>query len=89
MGYGEAQLADLRDTLEASGAEVVVSGTPLDLARLIELDIPVVRARYAYADAGPVLLGDLLGAFLERSGIGREHEREADVRERQTREKQE
>jgi predicted GTPase len=64
MGYGAPQLEDLRNTIEASGADVVVSGTPLDLARLISLEIPVVRARYAYADTESPLLGDLLSEFL-------------------------
>jgi predicted GTPase len=64
MGYGALQLEDLRNTIEASGADVVVSGTPLDLARLISLEIPVVRARYAYADTESPLLGDLLSEFL-------------------------
>ncbi|MCP5060010.1 MAG: GTPase [bacterium] len=50
MGYGEAQLEALRRTLEATDAELVVAGTPVDLAALIPLRIPVVRARYAYED---------------------------------------
>jgi predicted GTPase len=69
MGYGNSQLADLRETLDAVDADVIVSGTPLDLARLISLRKPVVRARYAYADAGPPLLGDLLSSFLARAGL--------------------
>jgi predicted GTPase len=74
MGYGPQQLDDLRRTLDAANAEIVVSGTPLDLARLIQVRKPVVRARYNYADAGPPLLGDLLSEFLEeiqRGGAGK------------------
>ena len=44
----------------------MVSGTPLDLARLVKLSKPVVRARYAYADTEPPLLGDLLGELLAK-----------------------
>jgi len=50
MGYGEHQLADLRATLEATNADLVVSGTPLDLSGLIRLEKPIVRARYGYAE---------------------------------------
>jgi predicted GTPase len=69
MGYGESQLADLRATLEAVDADVIVSGTPIDLARLLRPGKPVVRARYRYADAdgrdGPESeLGRALDAFL-------------------------
>jgi predicted GTPase len=69
MGYGPEQRAALARTLEATPADVVVSGTPLDLARLLGLSKPVVRARYGYApppdESGPGLEG-LLDAFLRR-----------------------
>jgi predicted GTPase len=72
MGYSEQQLDALRQTLDAAEADVIVSGTPIDLARLIELDKPVVRARYAYADAGPgTLEGQVmarLAPYLEKEG---------------------
>jgi predicted GTPase len=50
FGYSAAQRADLRDTIEASGAEVVVAGTPIDFAHAVPTSLPVVRARYDYAD---------------------------------------
>jgi predicted GTPase len=59
-GYGEAQLAALRTTINASDAEVVLAATPIDLARLGGIDKPVVRARYGYADAGTPTLADVV-----------------------------
>jgi len=50
MGYGREQVAALARTIAASGAEIVVAGTPVDLARLLGLALPVVRARYDFAD---------------------------------------
>lgn len=50
MGYGREQSAALARTIAASGAEIVVAGTPVDLARLLGLALPVVRARYDFAD---------------------------------------
>ncbi|MGE0747047.1 MAG: GTP-binding protein [Rhodospirillales bacterium] len=50
LGYGAAQLADLRATIEAADVEVVVAATPVDLAALVPLTRPVVRARYAFAE---------------------------------------
>ncbi|MGD8869369.1 MAG: cyclic 2,3-diphosphoglycerate synthase, partial [Gemmatimonadales bacterium] len=34
MGYGEEQIAELQETIQRSDADVVVVGTPIDLARL-------------------------------------------------------
>jgi predicted GTPase len=64
VGYGPAQLAALAATIDASPADIVVSATPIDLARLIAIAKPVVRARYDYAPDGPPLLADLVDRFL-------------------------
>jgi predicted GTPase len=68
VGYTEAQLHALRETIAGSEAEVVVSATPFDLAAQIKIDKPVVRARYEYADAdaGDASLASHLDAFLAR-----------------------
>jgi predicted GTPase len=50
VGYGPEQLAALAKTLDAADADLIVTGTPIDLARLVPLAKPVVRARYGYAD---------------------------------------
>jgi predicted GTPase len=65
MGYGEAQLAALRATINASRAEVVLVATPVDLARLGGFTKPIVRARYGYADAGSPTLAALVGQRLD------------------------
>jgi predicted GTPase len=68
MGYGDAQLAELRATINASRAEVVIAATPMDLARLGGIERPVVRARYSYADAGePTLASLVLGLLGQRT----------------------
>jgi predicted GTPase len=66
IGYQEWQLAALRATIEASRADVVVSATPIDLAALLELRKPVVRAGYEYADAAAPALSDIVQDFVER-----------------------
>ena len=50
VGYFPDQLRALQKTIADSDAEVIVSGTPCDLARLITPDRPWVRAFYAYDD---------------------------------------
>ncbi|MDH3739032.1 MAG: GTPase, partial [Alphaproteobacteria bacterium] len=64
MGYDEAQKSALAATLNASGADVVIAGTPIDLAQDISLDVPIVRARYRYADQGAPTLWDSVKAYL-------------------------
>lgn len=69
MGYSPAQLSALASSLDATPADVVVSGTPVDLAALLSLDKPVVRARYEFAEADTPGLGAAIDAFLERAGL--------------------
>jgi predicted GTPase len=64
MGYTHAQLADLTATLVRADVEFVLSATPIDLAALLQVDKPVIRVRYEYADAGEPTLGDVLQRFL-------------------------
>ena len=68
LGYSARERAALARTIEASEAEVVVSGTPLDLARLLSLRLPVVRARYTLADLDRPGLAELVDEFLARVG---------------------
>jgi predicted GTPase len=46
MGYGEEMLADLEATVNATPADAVVAGTPIDLGRVIKANKPIVRVRY-------------------------------------------
>ncbi len=65
LGYNPKQLALLRNVINASNADVVVSATPIDLARLIDVTKPVVRIRYDYEDIGEPSLESLVDSFLE------------------------
>jgi predicted GTPase len=50
MGYSPAQIESLASSIRSAGAELVIAGTPVDLARLLDNEFPVVRARYDFAD---------------------------------------
>jgi predicted GTPase len=52
MGYSPAQLEALRQSINATPADVVVSATPSDLAALIDVNKPMVRAHYEFAEVG-------------------------------------
>jgi predicted GTPase len=60
MGYGEAQMRDLEATINASDADLVVVGTPIDLTRVIKLTKPFQRVRYELQELGQPTLADLL-----------------------------
>lgn len=64
MGYSEAQLALLRATIDAANADVVVAGTPIDLAALLHVNKPVVRAHYEFADVEEPTLESVMDCFL-------------------------
>ena len=70
VGYDDAQLAALAATIEASAADVVVVATPFDLARLVRVTKPLVRARYEFAEAGEPTLGAVVDDFLARARLG-------------------
>lgn len=69
MGYSPQQLADLEATIDATPADVVVIGTPIDLARLIRIDKPTVRVRYKIEDVSTPTLDDLIDEFLRSRGL--------------------
>ena len=60
MGYSAEQRHDLAATIRASGADAVVAGTPIDLARDADLDVPTYRVRYQHRDHGSPKLMDLV-----------------------------
>jgi predicted GTPase len=64
MGYGAGQMADLEATIRASGCDVVVTGTPIDLGRIIDIDVPVRHASYELKEIGPTSLLDALTPLL-------------------------
>jgi predicted GTPase len=60
MGYSEQQLRDLETTINSSGAEVVVIGTPMDLRRIVKIKLPAVQVRYDLQEIGHPTLEDVL-----------------------------
>ena len=60
MGYGKQQVADLQATIAAAPVDAVVIGTPIDLARIVEIQQPHTRVRYELEELGSPTLSDLL-----------------------------
>ena len=70
MGYGEAQTRDLEATIramvEADAVDAIVSGTPVDITRVITVDVPLTRARYELREQQPGRLAGALATSLDR-----------------------
>ena len=60
MGYGEEQMAELKETLERVDADLVLAATPIDLGGLLELDKPVTRVRYELAQVSGRPLAEII-----------------------------
>jgi predicted GTPase len=60
MGYGAEMIAELERTVNAVPADVVVTGTPINLARLLRVNKPVIRAGYEFQDVGDEGLGEII-----------------------------
>ncbi len=69
LGYSEEQIRDLRETLNSVPADLIVSATPVDLTRLMELNKPVVRVRYEIQEIGRPTLEDVIEEFLREKGL--------------------
>jgi predicted GTPase len=66
MGYGAAQLRALGETINNAEAEIVVSATPVDLSRLLDIDRKIVRVFYEFAEVGEPKLSAIVDEFLQR-----------------------
>ena len=69
MGYGEKQMKELEETINNADADVVVSGTPIDLNRVVKVNKPIVRVRYELEEIGKPDLEDVLKEFLNKHNL--------------------
>jgi predicted GTPase len=66
LGYGEKQVAELKQTIERIPCDVVVIGTPIDLRRVMTINKPTIRVKYELKVLGPLSLEQVLDDFLKR-----------------------
>jgi len=69
MGYGEQQLKDLEATINATDCDSVVIGTPIDLARIVNIEKPATRVTYDLAEKGEPNMAGILGEFTTKHGL--------------------
>lgn len=64
MGYGKEQKRDLKATIDKTPADIVISGTPMDLNRVIKTNKEILRVTYELAEIGSPNLSDVLKEFV-------------------------
>ena len=69
MGYGEEQIKDLEATINNTPADVVISGTPIDLSRVIKVNKPIVRVDYELQEIGDPTFDDILEEFVKNFNL--------------------
>ena len=65
MGYSDAQLRELEETVNKVECDVVVTGTPIDLGRLIDSRHPIRHVRYELEEIGHPTIEDVLAPVLK------------------------
>lgn len=60
MGYGEAMMQDLEKTINQADVDTVVSGSNIDLTRVIKINKPLQRVRYELQEIGEPTLATIL-----------------------------
>ena len=60
LGYGERQIRELEETINAAPCDVVVVGTPIDLRRIVKINKPAVYVRYELQEVGSPNLEEIL-----------------------------
>jgi predicted GTPase len=69
MGYGEAQVKDLEATIAKAaegGVEALAVGTPIDLAKIVNIPVPSTRVRYELQVIGRPTLEEVLEPVLKK-----------------------
>jgi predicted GTPase len=67
MGYSAEQLQELEATINAVDCDVVVAGTPVDLARLIHCRHPIRQAAYELQEIGEPTIEQALAPIIARA----------------------
>jgi predicted GTPase len=60
MGYSDEQLRELEQTINAADCDIVVTGTPVDLSRLINSKHPIRHVRYELEEVGTPTIAEVL-----------------------------
>lgn len=63
MGYGEKQIGELQETLDRADCDLILTGTPIDIRRLIKPNKPIIHCRYELEEMTKPGLKEILSEF--------------------------
>ena len=66
MGYGDQQMQDLAATIEKTECDSVIIATPIDLARVIQINKPNTRVQYSLQEIGCPTIEDVLEPLIKK-----------------------
>jgi len=66
MGYSKEQLAELESALNKADCDLILSGTPIDLSRIVKVNKPVIRVKYRLQEKSRPDLAEIVGKVLDR-----------------------
>ena len=69
LGYGKTQIRELEQTINKTPCDLVIIGTPMDLAELIKINKPSVYITYHLKEKGRPNLKDILKDFVRKNNI--------------------
>ena len=67
MGYGKKQIKELEQTINNTNCDIVVSGTPIDITRVLKADKPIVRVRYSVGKETAKELEKIVNNFTKKN----------------------
>src|SRR5680860_1391227 len=69
IGYYPDQLRELEETVKGAAVDVVISATPLDIRRLIHVEVPVVQVDYELEELESPGVAGVVRGFLADHGL--------------------
>ena len=70
MGYGDKQIKDLESTINKVDCDLIISGTPIDISRVLQANKPIVRVRYGVGSETGNLLEKMIDKFIIDHKLG-------------------
>ncbi|HJL63669.1 MAG TPA: cyclic 2,3-diphosphoglycerate synthase [Candidatus Marinimicrobia bacterium] len=64
MGYDRKQILELEETINQTDCDIVITGTPIDLGKIIRINKPIVRAKYELQELSKPGLSDIIQPLL-------------------------
>jgi predicted GTPase len=66
MGYGKKQIKELEKTINNADCELVISGTPIDITRVLKSDKTIIRIKYCVGEETGKELEKIVDNFIKK-----------------------